>query len=885
MSSDSPTTGVLAKLKYAWQMMWRAVLHWWVRSKILPNPFDDIVIDPEKPICYVLDTYAFSSLLILDKCCQQQNLPRPVFPLQLDGVTQPRSYLALRRKQGLVIMRTRARSHSDMLEKLITYVDDEKAQNNRDVQLVPVSVLVGRAPDKETGLAKILFSESWEVGGRFRRLLSTLVNGRNTFVRFSPPVSLLEAHDEGLGVPRTLRKVSRILRVHFHRVRSAAIGPDLSHRRMVVDRILNSPPVKKAIADKARADKISKNKARKIARGYANEIAADYSYSFVRIAALALSWFWNRIYDGVTLHHFSEFQKIAADYEVIYVPCHRSHMDYLLVSYFVYQHGFVPPHVAAGVNLNLPVVGRILRWGGGFYIRRSFRTQKLYSTVFNEYLSTIQSQGTSIEYFIEGTRSRTGRMLQPMSGMLAMTVRGYLRTPARPVMFQPVYIGYERLVEGNSYTAELSGEKKKSESLFDLLNIFKIMRQRYGKVHVSFAEPIFLDDLLDKHEPAWREQTPIIERKPPWLSPLIDQLGTGIITGINESAHVSPVNLLAAILLATPKHAIDREDLIGTLELYLDLLQHCAYSDRVTFTSKSPEEIIAYGLEIEVLLTSEHPLGDIIEINPEQAIRLTYFRNNVSHLLALPSLVAACFLNSRTVGETQIRRIAAAVYPFLKAELFLPWDRDGFVTTATRFVDWLVARELIEKDKPEGSSESELERPEGGSKEAFYLRLLGRALLQTYERYYITVAVLAKNGTGTLTRGELERLCTLTAQRISRLNEFAAPEFYDKSLFRQFIELLRSSGILYVNEKGKFEYNELLSQISEDAKLILSKDIRHAIIRIAPQLLELESNKEETAAAQLPSPAETNAAKTEAVEKEEPEKEMTTAEVRRPDQE
>ncbi|HKJ18329.1 MAG TPA: glycerol-3-phosphate 1-O-acyltransferase PlsB [Xanthomonadales bacterium] len=831
MSSDSPKPGFLAKLKYSWYMMWRGVLHWWVRSKTLPQPFDDIVIDPDKPVCYVMDSYALSSLLIMDKCCEQLDLPRPVLPLRLDGSDEPRSYLALRRKQGLLIMRTRARSHSEMLERLVAYVGE--AENTaRDVQLVPVSVLIGRAPDKETGLAKIMFTESWEIAGRLRRLLGTMINGRNTFVRFSPPISLLEASQEGLGDARTLRKVSRILRVHFQRVRSAAIGPDLSHRRTVVEKVLTSPSVRKAISDKARADKITEQKARKIAHDYVNEIAADYSYSFVRIASFALSWFWNRIYDGVSLNHFSQFQKVAADYEVIYVPCHRSHIDYLLLSYLVYHQGFVPPHVAAGVNLNLPVIGRIIRKGGGFYIRRSFRTQKLYSAVFHEYLATIQAQGTSLEYFIEGTRSRTGRLLPPKSGMLAMSVRSYLRNPTRPLMFQPIYIGYERLVEGNSYTAELSGQKKRSESLWDLLNVFRILRERYGKVHVSFADPIFLDDLLDKHEPAWRDFDPGKERKPPWLAPLIDQLGNGIITGINETAHVSSINLLAAILLATPKHAIDREDLISVLVLYLDLLQHCAYSDRVTFTARSAEAIVQYGIEMEVLRVSEHPLGDIIEVNPEQAVRLTYFRNNVSHLLALPSLVAACFMNSPAIEESQVRRIAAGVYPFLKAELFLPWDADGFVGAALRFTHWLRARGLLLPDSGNGH----LERAEGGSHEAFQLRLLGRALLQTYERYYITVAVLAKNGSGILTRGEVERLCTLTAQRISQLNEFAAPEFYDKNLFRQFIELLRSGGILYVNESGKFEFTELLGQISDDAKLILSKEIRHAIMKIAPRL-------------------------------------------------
>ncbi len=856
MSAESAAPGVLARLKLQWLMLWRGVLHWWVRSRILPEPFDDITIDTGKPVCYVLDSFALSSLLILDKCCEELKLPRPVMPLELEGRVESRSYAALKRMEGLLIMRTRARSHSEMLQKLVEYVAEEGSDDARDVLIVPVTVLVGRAPDKETGLAKILFSESWEVAGRLRRLLSTLVNGRNTFVRFSPPISLKEATEEGLGPSRTLRKVSRILRVHFRRVRSAAIGPDLSHRRTVVDHVLNSPSVRKAITDKARSEAISKQKARKIARSYANEIAADYSYSFVRIASLALTWFWNRIYDGVELHHFSSFQQVAPDYEVIYVPCHRSHIDYLLVSYFVYHHGFVPPHVAAGVNLNLPVLGRILRKGGAFYLRRSFRSQKLYSAVFYEYLSTILAQGTSIEYFIEGTRSRSGRLLPPKSGMLAMTVRSFLRVPTKPVMFQPIYIGYERLVEGNSYIEELSGKKKKSESLGDLLNVFKILRERYGRVHVSFADPIFLNDLLDQHEPAWRDFDARAERKPAWLSPMINDLGHRIITGINETAHVSPVNLLAAILLATPKHAIDRGDLLESLDLYLDLLQHCAYSDHITFTAGSPEEIVEYGIEIGVLRARQHPLGDIIEITPGHAFRLTYFRNNVSHLLALPSLVAACFLNSRQVDAKAVERIANAVYPFLQAELYLPWDVDGFVAACFRFIKWLKARGMLLSDSGPDANKDRFERPEGGSNPAFHLRILGRALIQTYERYYITVAVLAKNGSGTLARGELERLCTLTAQRISQLNEFAAPDFYDKNLFRQFIELLRNSGTLTMNDEGKYEFTELIGQIADDAKLILSKDIRHAIIQIAPHVLELQTSKEETKAEVLSSPGD-----------------------------
>ena len=553
-----------------------------------------------------------------------------------------------------------------------------------------------------------------------------------------------------------------------------------------------------------------------------------------------MTWFWSRIYDGVEVNHFRGFQKMAPDYEVIYIPCHRSHIDYMLVSNLVYQNGLVSPHIAAGINMNLPVVGRFMRKAGAFFLRRSFSAAKLYSTVFHEYLSQILAMGTSIEYFIEGTRSRTGRLLQPKSGMLSMTVRAYLKSPTRPVMFQPIYLGYERLVEGNSYTAELSGQKKKSESLSDLFKIFGVLKKRYGKVHVSFAEPVLLDDLLDSHAPEWRNNPVGGEQKPDWLNPLVNRLGIQIMTGINQAAHVNAINLLAVILLTTKKQAMPIEELLDQLSLYLSLLKRCRYSERITYTDKSSREIVSYGIELGVIEARSHPFGDIIAMVPDQAVLLTYFRNNISHLVALPSLVASCFLNERSVERSKLRRIAMAIYPFLKSELFLPWDDDSFSVAVDDHIEWLKEQGLLQEQPENGT----LERAEGSSHEAQRLRIMGHGQIQTFERYYITTAVLAKNGSGTLTRSELERLCILTAQRISQLSEFAAPEFYDRNLFRQFIALLRSNGTLTTNAEEKLEFGEMIQQLSEDARIILSKDIRNNIMRVAPQVLKEAASEE-----------------------------------------
>ena len=553
----------------------------------------------------------------------------------------------------------------------------------------------------------------------------------------------------------------------------------------------------------------------------------------MRVASLALTWFWNRIYDGVEVRHFGTFKDSAPDYELIYVPCHRSHIDYMLLSYILYHRGFVPPHIAAGVNLNLPVLGPILRMGGAFFLRRSFRSNKLYSAVFNEYFARILANGTAIEYFIEGTRSRTGRLLQPKGGMLSMTVRANLRSRSRPVMFQPIYIGYEKLAEGNSYIAELSGQAKKKESLGDLFRALRILKKRYGKVHVSFSDPIFLDDLLDQYDPDWRERTAEQNEKPAWLTPLVNDLGDRILTGVNQATHVNAVNLLAVVLLTTRKLALGRGELADQLALYLDLLNYDRYSDRITCTARSPEEIIDYGVELGIIEAIDNPLGEVISVKADQSVLLSYYRNNIAHLAAVPSLVASCFLNARRMSARNVRRLALAVYPFLKAELFLPWNEKDYLDTVDACLDWLQKQGLLVPGEDDGL----LERPVGGSREDLQLRIMGHALLQTFERYYITVAVLAKNGSGTLSRAELERLCILTAQRISLLNEFAAPEFYDRNQIRQFINLLLETGVLSNDENDKLTFNSVIRQIDEDSKYVLSEEIRYNILRVAPQVL------------------------------------------------
>ncbi|MFC5582262.1 glycerol-3-phosphate 1-O-acyltransferase PlsB [Rhodanobacter terrae] len=810
---------------------------WWFNlAGQLLQPWVRIRRDPAEPaallqagvpVCYVIERDGFSDALILQRACREAGLPNPMQPMA--GTRRRRSVFALARRDGWIFGRNRQRAPNEPLRQLVRSLEGTP---ERDFQIVPVSIYVGRAPSRDSGWFRVLFSENWVMVGRFRRLLALLLNGRDTVVHFSAPVSLRSVLDESaeLTPERFARKIARVLRTHFHRIRAAVIGPDLSHRRTVVDAVLNAEPVRVAIAASAAKEKISHAKAWRKAHKLVLEIAADYSHPVVRSVSFLLANFWNKLYDGIAMHHFDKVRAVAPGYEVVYVPSHRSHADYLLMSYQLHVSGVVVPHIAAGVNLNLPAIGPILRRGGAFFMRRSFTGNPLYSVVFKEYMAQLIDRGVPIEYFTEGTRSRTGRLLAPRGGLLSMTVRAFLRAPRRPVLFQPVYIGYEKLMEGKSYIGELSGKPKEKESLLGLLRGLKVLRQRYGHVALNFGEPIELTPLLDAASADWRAASADPDAKPEWLNSVVDQLAERIQVNINRAADVNPINLLALALLATPKHAMAESDLLTQLELSKTLLEELPYSDRVTLTPMNPAAIIAYGEQMGWIQRVQHPLGDVLTVGGEQAVLLSYFRNNVLHLTAPAAWVACCFLNNRRMSRSSVLRLGRIIYPFIQGELFLPWDGEGFCAQLQATIDFFVRRGLLES----ANDGRTLERSAGQEDSAFQLKVIARSLIQAFERYYITIAALAKNGPHTMTGAELENACTLTAQRLSLLNELSAPEFFDKALFRGFIQKLRERRIVWTDDAGKLDYDSALDAIVRDARVILSREVRHSILKITP---------------------------------------------------
>ncbi|MET0499331.1 MAG: glycerol-3-phosphate 1-O-acyltransferase PlsB [Steroidobacteraceae bacterium] len=805
-----------------WLALLRRPISLWARAHVLPENLRERFGQPQRPICYILEMHSVADVVVLEKVCAAYGLPEPLQPLK--PPLPSRCVFFLERFAGFWGDRIDRRISPELRQLVKVAAEDPTF----DVDLLPVSVFWGRAPQKEGSWIRLLLAESWHRVGRFRRLLSVLINGRNLFVQFGEPLSLRALIDTVADPERSVRRVTRTTRGVLNRQRAATIGPDLSHRRTIAMQVLSAAAVRRAMSDEMRARKISRPEALQEARKLITEIAANYSNVFIAFIARVLSSVWTRLYDGVELHHFDNVRQVADGNEVVYVPCHRSHMDYLLLSYVIYYKGYAVPHIAAGINLNMPIVGSFLRRGGAFFMRRSFKGNALYTMVFMKYLSLMMARGHSIEYFIEGGRSRTGRLLTPKTGMLSMTLRSFLRDPRRPIVFVPVYFGYERVVEGKTYIGELSGKPKEKESVLGIVRALGAMREHFGKVHVSFGEPIHLNEVLARHAPDRDPARPEKEDRPTWLAPAVSELATTIMTNINSAACATPINLLALALLATPRQSMLETDLTRQLELYASLLRQAPYSPLVWITDMDGASMVKHGERMLVLQRLKHPLGDVIRMSEENSVLMTYFRNNVLHLMAMPSLIACGFLNNRTMSTDDIQRLMWRIYPYVRDELFLRWSEPEIAGVVREVLDDLANHGLLEYSE----ADSQWRRPPTGSIEAVQLSVLAQVTMQIIERYYLVIAVLLKSGSGRISQDVLETQCQLMAQRMSMLHELNSPEFFDKVLFKNFIDLLRERKVLSVNAEGRLDYSELLASVAEDAQLVLHEQIRNSVLQV-----------------------------------------------------
>ncbi|WP_110686852.1 glycerol-3-phosphate 1-O-acyltransferase PlsB [Salinicola aestuarinus] len=804
-------TRVRTRRRFGYRLATRALDGWLDFRLIEPEPPR---VEAELPTVYVMPHPALSDEVAVSQLTQRLGLPDASCPVTIGDITLP-GCIALPdpRRSGRARAK-RAGVFEPLLETLSRHPE-------LDVQLVPISVFWSRAPAKEFGFWKMLAADDWAWSGRLRRLLSVVVNGRQLEAHFGQPIRLRALVDE---TPSLLpRKIARVLRVHFRRIRTRVLGPDLSHRRTLVRGVVSSRAVQQTLQETAQANATSLDKERRRAERYAREIASNMSYPVLRFCYQLLKRLWNRLYDGVDVHGLDAVKAIAGDKTLVYVPCHRSHIDYLLLSYVLYREGLMPPHVAAGRNLDMPLVGPLLRRGGAFFLRRSFKDNRLYASVFNEYLHRLIEGGHPVEYFIEGGRSRTGRMLSPRPGMLSMTLRSYLRDPVRDVAFVPVHVGYEKVIESNAYLRELRGEAKQKESPFALVHALRHLRKPHGRVTVNVGEPLSLRAFLNDRAPLWEQQRE--QTRPEWLTDIVPALGETLAQRINAAASLNAISLVAMALLATPHHTLEADLLREHIALLVRLQQAVPASDRLTLPAGEPEAWLEHAVDLGFVTRQPQALGELITASSEQATLLTWYRNGALHLFTHIGLIAFAFRNNTAFTLDTLEAMLAPAWPLLARELHFPAP-DSPGECLQRTLAALGAEDLLQHQTGEWC------RQPGHLPSSEHLRLLGQLVQPTLERAYLLVAILLRHASGTLTRDSLEEHGRHLAERLTLLAGLDAPEFFDKRLFSDILDTLMAQGWLTLKNE-RLHYPQALPEAQARSRALFDPELRHRIVRLA----------------------------------------------------
>jgi glycerol-3-phosphate O-acyltransferase len=556
------------------------------------------------------------------------------------------------------------------------------------VHLVPVLLVWSRRAQKlKPSVWDVLYG-SPEAPSAFANAIAFLRNYRRALFDVGRPLDLKAALAERPGDPDAVlgRKVRGILHQHLAREFRTIVGPPLKAPARVREKVLRDRTLR------ATMEAVARERGRPPAAVLAEaerdlrEIASRYDPAFVQVLRPILARLFRRLYTSIEVDEagLARVKKAATAAPIVLCPSHKSHVDYLVLSWLLYEHGMTPPHVAAGINLAFWPFGGIARRGGAFFIRRQVRGDRVYTAVLRAYVKHLLRDRFPQEFYIEGGRSRTGKLLFPKTGLVSMEVDAWLDGAAEDVSFVPIAIDYEKLIEATSYARELAGGEKQKETLRGLLGAARVLLRRYERLYVQFGEPISLRAVAEERlgsgasglavDEAWggedhRALPPLSarDRNAPAEAKrrLVQALANRIAYGISRAVTITPVGLVSAALLTHAGRGIAADEVARRVEL----LRYAAAEGGARFArdlAGAPSDPLAPGpiaaavtrLSLDGLLRAEVAAGaTIYQVVDEKRPVLDYHRNAVIHRYVAPALVAAAALGGGTVGEVRARAL------------------------------------------------------------------------------------------------------------------------------------------------------------------------------------------------------------------------------------
>jgi glycerol-3-phosphate O-acyltransferase len=536
----------------------------------------------------------------------------------------------------------------------LTYLIELQQTIDRPIYIVPQWLFFSKRPHRPPrNLVDVLFG-SEENPGRLRRWVLVLRAPQKVFVEISDPVNLKDFLQESENRDADLEQVSSNLRnrllEHMNRHRQSITGPVLKTRVELKELILSDQRFQDFMKQYAESQGKDVAEIYKEANNYLDDIAADYSITLVQTLAKIFGWIWKTMFEGVTvdMEGLYRVKSAAIRAPLVFVPCHKSHFDYLILNYLLFTNNMPTPHIAAGRNLAFWPMGPLFRKSGAFFIRRTFRGAKLYAAVFAKYVHKLIDQGVNIEFFIEGGRSRTGKLVLPKTGLVSILLDAYRQDVCRDLIFVPVYVGYDRLLEESAILKELEGIGKKQESLWELIRARKVLKKRHGRIYVQFAEPISLKALESRANP------PLQAMEQTEFQAFGRNLSHRIINAINHISVVTAQALTASAILNYAKPRFSHEELMVYVDTYLHYL--LSHKGRLSENIADPYHAVQNVLnmyEDRKFIARQKAKGqddaaadqEWYMVSETKRLNLEYYKNNCIHFFVPAAYTALAILS------------------------------------------------------------------------------------------------------------------------------------------------------------------------------------------------------------------------------------------------
>jgi len=515
---------------------------------------------------------------------------------------------------------------------------------------------------------------------------------------------------------------------------------------------------------------------------YLKEIAATHSPYVIDLVTGVTGWLISRAHKELeySQDELNAVYDLGQRYTLVFLPSHKSNFDHLVLQYLLYENELPPNHTAGGINMNFFPVGPFLRRSGIFFIRREFADNEPYKFVLRQYVDYLIEKRFPLEWYIEGGRSRSGKMREPRMGLLAYVVDAYRRGLSGDVVIVPVSIAYDQISDVKSYAAEQRGEEKERESFAWLLKFVGRLAHSFGGIHVRFGEPISLRERIDRSVPAEEDRL------------TVPKLAFEVCTRINAATPITPTSLVTLALLSRGARALTVDETLGVLEPFLEYVKRRDLPISVPLGLDTPEQVreaLDALASNGVVARNEGPTEIVYGIGHEQHLAAAYYRNTIIHFFvtgAITELALAEMVAAGATSEAALTERALALRDLFKFEFFFA-ERDEWLTSVHR--EMRLARPGWEELLQERDTDSVL---------AAFEPFKSPAVLRPFLEAYLTVAdvLAAAPPLATVTSEQIERDALGLGRQYMMQGRIVNDEAVSTALFSAAIKLAGNRALL-----------------------------------------------------------------------------------------